>query len=122
MRLLIDMNLSPRWRDTLGLAGIEAVHWSDVGAAMAPDVEIMGYAQDHGFIVLTHDLDFGAILAATQGRGPSVIQLHAHDATPEANASMVVAALRQCEAELEAGALLTVDVARTRLSLLPLQR
>jgi len=27
----------------------------------------MSYAAAHDFVVLTHDLDFGAILAATQG-------------------------------------------------------
>ena len=120
MKLLIDMNLSPHWQEALERAGIEAAHWSKVGAATAADVEIMAFADDHGFIVLTHDLDFGAILAATKGRGPSVVQLRADDTSPEATAPILVAAVRQCEPELRAGALLTVDVSRTRLTLLPL--
>jgi predicted nuclease of predicted toxin-antitoxin system len=41
MRLLIDMNLSPRWVDVLADAGIEAIHWSALGAYNAPDSEIM---------------------------------------------------------------------------------
>lgn len=28
MKLLVDMNLSPRWIDWLGRYGIRAVHWS----------------------------------------------------------------------------------------------
>src|SRR6218665_2467579 len=32
MKLLVDMNLSPRWVDVLADAGIEAAHWSAVGA------------------------------------------------------------------------------------------
>ena len=80
----------------------------------------MAYASSHGLAVLTHDLDFGAILAATKGLGPSVIQLRADDTSPEANARDLAAAVRQCEPELDTGALLTVDVARTRLTLLPL--
>lgn len=73
MKLLVDMNLSPRWVDTLAKANIEAAHWSKVGAANAPDTEIMAYARQHDYIVLTHDLDFSAILAATHGEQPSVV-------------------------------------------------
>ena len=57
MKLLIDMNLSPRWVDFLVSEGIEAAHWSQVGKADAADVEIMGYAASHNCIVLTHDLE-----------------------------------------------------------------
>ena len=31
MKLLLDMNLSPRWVGVLPAAGFEAIHWSDVG-------------------------------------------------------------------------------------------
>ncbi len=37
MKLLIDMNLSPRWSNVLATAGIDAVHWSTLGANNAPD-------------------------------------------------------------------------------------
>ena len=67
MRLLVDMNLSPRWVGVLNEGGIEATHWSTLGAHNATDLEIMAYAAKHDYVVLTHDLDFGAILAATQG-------------------------------------------------------
>ena len=30
MKLVVDMNLSPRWTRFLSDAGIEAVHWSEV--------------------------------------------------------------------------------------------
>jgi len=44
MKLLVDMNLSPRWAKVLAGAGIEAVHWSTLGAKNASDAEIMAYA------------------------------------------------------------------------------
>jgi len=31
MKLLLDMNLPPRWVNFLSGQGIECVHWSDVG-------------------------------------------------------------------------------------------
>jgi predicted nuclease of predicted toxin-antitoxin system len=33
MKLVVDMNLPPRWVAFLAANGIEAVHWSDVGDA-----------------------------------------------------------------------------------------
>lgn len=120
MRLILDMNLAPRWADFLEQAGFEAVHWSQVGAANATDVQIMKYSLDNGYWVITHDLDFGAILAASQLDGPSVIQLRASDISPEAIGHHLIHAIQTYQAELQSGALLTIDPARMRLSLLPL--
>ena len=64
MKLLVDMNLSPRWIGFLVESNFEAVHWAAVGQAAAPDSALMEYALQHNFVVLTHDLDFSAILAA----------------------------------------------------------
>ncbi len=60
------MNLSPRWVEFLAEAGFGAKHWSSVGPPDASDAEIMAYSRTRGDIVLTHDLDFSAILATTQ--------------------------------------------------------
>jgi predicted nuclease of predicted toxin-antitoxin system len=121
MRLLLDMNLSPRWCGVFSEAGMEASHWSALGSPRASDVEIMRYAAAGDWIVLTHDLDFGAILAATQGLKPSVAQLRGDDISPETSSAFVVRALRQCAAELSAGALVTIDLRNVRLTLLPLR-
>lgn len=120
MKLLVDMNLSPRWIAALADAGIEAAHWSMLGAHNASDAVIMTYARANGYVVLTHDLDFSAILAATHGEKPSVVQIRAEDVSPDAIGKHVIGALRQMAPELEAGALLTVDPTRTRLRVLPL--
>lgn len=122
MRLLVDMNLSPRWVGLSAGAGIEAVHWSTIGAMSASDVEIMSHARASDLVVLTHDLDFGAILAATQGEKPSVVQLRADDVSPDVIGRQVLAALRQLAAELEEGALVTIEPHRTRMRVLPLRR
>lgn len=120
MKLLVDMNLSPRWVNWLADAGFEAAHWSTLGVLGASDVEIMAFARNEGYVVLTHDLDFGAILAATHGEKPSVVQIRAEDVSPDSIGHLVVSALRQMSVELEEGALLTIDPRRTRLRVLPL--
>lgn len=81
---------------------------------------MMAYAKEHGFVVLTYDLDYGAILAATNAEKPSVVQIRAGDLTPETLAAPVAAGLWQCEQALTDGALLTIDPARLRLRVLPL--
>ena len=121
MKLLVDMNLSPRWVGVLADAGIDAAHWSTLGPKNAPDSEIMAYAKVNDCVVLTHDLDFGSILAATHGEKPSVVQIRAEDVSPNVIGTQVITALRQMASELEQGALLTVDPNRTRLRVLPLQ-
>lgn len=122
MRVLVDMNLSPRWVKLLTDADVEAVHWSSLGAANARDIDIMDFARVKGYVVLTHDLDFGAILAATKGNKPSVVQLRSEDVSPDIIGKQVVGALQQMAVDLEQGALVTVNPKRIRVRILPLRR
>jgi len=46
MKILVDMNLPPKWADLLVKRGIESIHWHVVGAHDASDIEIMEYARD----------------------------------------------------------------------------
>ncbi|HEY6846259.1 MAG TPA: DUF5615 family PIN-like protein [Terracidiphilus sp.] len=122
MKILIDMNLSPSWARVLNEAGIEAIHWSEIGLATTPDPAIMAYAAANGFVILTNDLDFGIALAIADREKPSVAQIRGEDLRPGSIGTHVVLALRQMRVELEAGALLTIDPKRTRLRLLPLRK
>jgi len=69
MKVLVDMNLSPQWVEVLQRHGFECTHWIEVGDIHAKDVEITAWARDHGYVVFTHDLDFGAMLALTRSSG-----------------------------------------------------
>lgn len=121
MKLLLDMNLSPQWSEVLRRHGWETAHWSAVGDPGATDRAIMQWAQARGYVVVTHDLDFGAILAATRARGPSVIQVRARDILPRALEALLIAALRQFAPLLEGGALIVVEPGRLRARVLPLR-
>jgi predicted nuclease of predicted toxin-antitoxin system len=50
-----------------------------------------------------------------------VVQIRSEDVSSEFIGKQTVAALRHMQAELEAGALVTIEVGRTRLRLLPIQ-
>ena len=58
MRILIDMNLTPRWVESFQAASREAVHCSTLGSATARHREICEYARLHDSLVLTNDLIF----------------------------------------------------------------
>ncbi len=120
MKILIDMNLAPRWVQFFLNVDLQATHWSEVGKGNAPDHEIFEYARKHAYIVFTNDLDFGAILAASHLNKPSVIQIRADDTRPEVVGTMVLSALWQVKDELAQGALVTIEPSRTRLRILPL--
>jgi predicted nuclease of predicted toxin-antitoxin system len=122
MKILLDMNLSPLWREVLQAEGWEAVHWSEVGDPRATDRVIMNWAGANGYVVFTHDLDFGALLAATQALGPSVIQARTQDVMPDAIGSLVIRVLRDCAEALNEGALVVIQEGRSRVRILPLRK
>ena len=122
MRVLVDMNLSPKWAAELRSLGFESTHWSMVGKAAAPDEEVLAWCAAHDHVLFTHDLDFGAILAASTEHGPSVVQLRAENVLPEPMLQQVAGALRQMESELAQGALVTIEPRRNRIRMLPLRR
>src|SRR5262249_55028837 len=120
VQLVIDMNLSVEWVAELASHGWSAVHWSTVGDPSAEDAVIMAWAGANGHGVFTHDLDFGTMLALTHATGPSVLQVRGQNVLPEDIGAIVIAALRQHDAELAAGALVVVEVKKSRVRVLPL--
>lgn len=121
MRVLVDMNLSPAWCELLHQHGWQALHWSTVGNPRATDDEIMRWAQENGYVVFTHDLDFGSLLALTGASGPSVIQLRTQAILPAQTGSLLIAALKQFGEVLERGGLVVIDEPRARARVLPLR-
>ena len=121
MKLLIDMNLSPRLAEMLRQKGHTCKHWSEVGNPKAKDAVIMDWAREQSYIVVTHDLDFGAILAATGFDSPSVLQIRRLDVLPENLLPVIVTALNKYENELKMGALIVIDEHQFRIRMLPLK-
>ena len=120
MKFLVDMNLSPLWVEFLFQHGFEADHWSALGHPAAPDSEILAFASVNGYVVFTHDLDFGMLLAVNQARTPSIVQVRIQDVLPSSVGEAVLRAIRAAQPHLEAGALVTIDPARERVRMLPI--
>lgn len=80
----------------------------------------MEWARHHQAIVVSHDLDFGTMLALSHDEGPSVIQIRIRDVTPDRAGKELLDLLSQCREHLENGALVVLDVDKRRVRLLPL--
>ena len=122
MKILLDMNLSPAWVSFLENEGYEVKHWKDIGSVTAQDIELMDWARKNGYIIFTHDLDYGTLLFVTKAVAPSVIQLRCEDVRPKSAGKIVLSALKKAQKEIERGALVTVDPRKSRIHLLPLKR
>ncbi|HEX8847283.1 MAG TPA: DUF5615 family PIN-like protein [Pyrinomonadaceae bacterium] len=116
------MNLSPDWVEVFARHGLSAVHWSTIGDPRAEDPMVMQWARENDYIVFTHDLDFGTLLALTQAESPSAIQVRTQDVSPHYLEMMVIGALKEYEPLLESGALIILDEGKSRVRILPLSK
>jgi predicted nuclease of predicted toxin-antitoxin system len=121
MKILLDMNIPYIWKEFFTNEGYKATHWSEVGNIRAEDTEIMEWARVNQYMVFTHDLDFGALLYATNAKEPSVVQLRVENILPSAIGNVVLETLQTVSKEIKNGVLITIDPRRRRIRLLPLK-
>lgn len=121
MKFLADMGISPRVVTGLRKQGHDAVHLQEQGLSRLPDHEILAKACDEGRVVLTHDLDFGELLAASGGVLPSVIIFRLKDMRAENVSLHLFAVLKQQSEALATGAICSVSERRVRVRTLPVQ-
>lgn len=120
MKILADMNVPVKYVSLLESKGFDVVHWANVGAPNASDNEIMNFARENNCVVLTFDLDFGAILSVTREKKPSVIQIRTSLRQAERAVELIAASLNRHVDELNDGAIISIDLNAARLRILPL--
>jgi predicted nuclease of predicted toxin-antitoxin system len=118
--LILDENLPPRWRDFLATFNIRAMHWRNIGRPGDPDEILFDYASGNEAIILTQDLDFTRMLALRGDRLPSVIQFRVESPVPEVIGQALLDVLHNHRQQLKDGCLISIDMNRHRLRLLPL--
>lgn len=123
MRLLLDANLSPEVARILREAGNDTVHVADIGLLSAPDPEILNTAAEQDRVLLTADSDFGALLALSSLKTPSVVLLRSADhMRPAEQAELLKANLPTIAEALEEGAIVSLSRERLRVRSLPIAR
>jgi predicted nuclease of predicted toxin-antitoxin system len=120
MKFLADMGISPRVVTALRKQGHDAYHLQEQGLGRLPDGEILARARAEGRVVLTHDLDFGELLAASGGALPSVIIFRLKDMRAENVSSHLFSVLHQQSEALNNGAVCSVTDKKVRIRALPI--
>lgn len=116
------MGISPRTVAFLREKGYEAVHLLDEGLGTLEDPDILTKARQEGRVLLTHDLDFGDLLAASGEALPSVVIFRLRNMRPEQVNRYMQTVLAEHGEALERGAVVSVTEGQLRLRLLPLSR
>ncbi len=121
MKFLADMGISPSIVKTLREQGHDAVHLHEQGLIQLPDADILNKARDEGRVLLTHDLDFGELLAFNKQSLPSVVIFRLSDMRPR-NVWLHLSAILLLNGQaLEQGALLSVRDRKVRVRTLPIR-
>ncbi len=81
----------------------------------------MAWAREHGYVVVTHDLDFLALLAATRAISPSVIQMRTQDVLPNALQRVLIHAIKPFNHQFEEGTQILADLQRAKARVLPFE-
>lgn len=90
-------------------AGHDALHTLEVGLEAAEDDVLLRRALDEGRVVVSGDTDFGALLAPTNQRQPSVILLRGrHYRTANDQADLIITHFENLRPDLEAGAIIVI--------------
>ena len=120
MKFLADMGISPRVVEQLRRKEHEAVHLIDEGLQRLPDGDVLQKARQEHRILLTHDLDFGELLAASGSELPSVIIFRLKDMRAPNVGKHLFSIIDQQTEALNAGAILSVTERKVRVRRLPI--
>jgi predicted nuclease of predicted toxin-antitoxin system len=122
MKFLADMGISPKSVAYLRELGYDAVHLYEQGLERLSDTDILRKAREEGLVVLTHDLDFGELMAASGAKVPSVVIFRLRNMKPgSVNRHLEALVLRHLDA-LRKGAIISVAEGQIRMRRLPITK
>lgn len=120
MKFLLDMGLAVPTAAFLRINGHDAVHLREQQLQRLSDHLIIEKAKGEKRVILTHDLDFGRIVALSQASHPSVITFRLSDmrrANVDHHLLLIIARFSQ---DLHSGALISATDDAIRVRKLPI--
>ncbi|ODS30726.1 MAG: hypothetical protein SCARUB_04156 [Candidatus Scalindua rubra] len=120
MKFIADMPISPRTTEFLNSLGYDAVRLNDLGMKCAEDEEIIEYAREHDYVIMTMDLDFGGLLALENLSKPSVIIFRLENPEVARINLILKEKLQQIEQDLKTGSIVIIEEFRVRVRELPI--
>ncbi len=116
------MNLPRQLGRLLEAQGHGWRHVGDIGLYKAEDRTIVEEAKSSREVILTHDLDYGNLLAFSGDSEPSVIIFRQSDVQPDALFKAMMKSWGECGPTLQAGAIVVFEDAAVRIRRLPISR
>jgi predicted nuclease of predicted toxin-antitoxin system len=120
MKLLLDQGTPRSSAALLREHGFDAMHTAEAGLAEAEDPVILARASAEDRVVVTLDADFHAHLALSGATRPSVIRIRVEGLRAEPLVELLRDVLERCEADLNMGAMVSVQKGRIRIRHLPI--
>ncbi len=121
MKFLLNMNMSRELGKLLISQGDEYRHVGDIGLARAEDIDIVAEAKEQQEIILTHDLDYGNLLAFSGESVPSVIIFRVRNTQPKDMFVRLMDTWPKIQLPLIKGAIVILEDATLRIRELPIR-
>lgn len=120
MKFLLDVGISPRLGELLIQKGHSYRHMPNFYSPKTDDSDILKIAVENQEVIITHDLDFGALLAFSGDNRPSTILFRIHNIVPQLFYDLIVDNWTTIEQPLHEGALVIIETHSVRIRKLPL--
>ncbi|MBC7265190.1 MAG: DUF5615 family PIN-like protein [Chloroflexi bacterium] len=120
MKFLLNMNVPRELGRRLAARGHECRHVGDIGMAQASDVAIIEEAKANKEVIVTHDLDYGHLLAFSGEPAPSVIIFRLRNTHPDNLFARMMSTWPEIERPLLEGAIVALEDAALRIRRLPI--
>jgi len=114
------MGISRTTGNYLEELGYDTTHLINENMETASDAEILNKALNEKRIILTHDLDFGKLLATSGTKSPSVVIFRLKNMRPDNVNNFCKRILDRFADAIEKGAILSVGDKRIRCHQLPI--
>ena len=122
MNFLLNMNTPRELGRRLASEGHEYRHLSDIGMARSSDSDVVEEARRSGEVIITHDLDYGRLLAFSGEATPSVIVFRLRNTNTGNLFAQLINIWQEIEWPLHEGAIVVIEDATLRIRRLPVIR
>ena len=120
MRFLLNMNVPRELGRLFAAKSYACRHVGDIGMARASDIAIIEEARVSKEVIVTHDLDYGRLLAFSGEPAPSVIIFRLRNTHPDNLFARMMSVWPEIETPLTEGAIVILEEATLRIRILPI--
>jgi predicted nuclease of predicted toxin-antitoxin system len=120
MKFLLDVGISPKLGQLLEERGHTFRYLPAYFSNKMSDHEILKVAAESGEVIVTHDLDFGKLLAFSGQNQPSVILFRIHHISARIFYELLLESWEFIAEPLHIGALVVIEAELVRVRMLPI--